>query len=200
MILLNYNTIIAVPVRELKRDYMMIRLFIAIDIPETICKEVEGIGRSIPNARPVPAEQLHLTLKFIGEVDGSTFLDIQEILGEIIHPKFSLCLKGVGTFPPRGTPRILWAGVEPVKNTIALRNSIERELSTINVPREKKKYTPHLTLARLKNSPTPALQNFLAGNAFLKTPYFPVDTYSLYSSQLSPKGAIHTLESSYSLT
>ncbi len=177
----------------------MIRLFIAIDIPETIRKEVQGMGRSIPNARPVPGDQLHLTLKFIGEVEGSKFLDIQEILEKITQPKFSLCLKGVDTFPPRGTPRILWAGVEPVKSAIALRNSIERELAAINIPREKKKYTPHLTLARLRNSPIPALQQFLAGNAFLQTSVFPIETFNLYSSQLSQKGAIHTLKSSYSL-
>lgn len=177
----------------------MIRLFVAIDIPEAIREEVQGMGRSIPNARPVPADQLHLTLKFIGEVEGSKFLDIQDTLEKVSQRKFSLCIKGTGTFPPRGTPRILWAGVEPVKNAIALRNSIERQLAAIDIPREKKKYTPHLTLARLRNSPIPALQQFLAGNAFLQTSSFPVETFTLYSSQLSPKGAIHTMESSYPL-
>lgn len=178
----------------------MIRLFLAIDIPEDIRKMVQGMGRSIPNARPVPDHQLHITLKFIGEVDGTTFLDIQDVLGGIRQPKFSLTLKGVGVFPPRGTPRILWAGVNPVKNTITLRNSIDRELAAINIPREKKKYTPHLTLARLKNCPIPHLQQFLAGNTFLQTPDFPVETFNLYSSRLTQKGALHTLEGSYSLT
>lgn len=178
----------------------MIRLFLAIDIPDTIRKAVQGMGRSIPNARPIPAHQLHLTLKFIGEVDGGTLLDIQDVLGEIRQPEFSLCLKGVGIFPPRGIPRILWAGVDPVENTISLRNSIERELAAINIPREKKKYSPHLTLARLRNCPIPALHNFLAGNAFLQTSTFPVQAFNLYSSRLTPKGAIHTLENSYPLT
>ncbi len=71
----------------------MIRLFVAIDIPETIRREVEGMGRSIPNARPVPADQLHLTLKFIGEVESSRLLDIQDALEEIFLPKFSLVIK-----------------------------------------------------------------------------------------------------------
>ena len=61
----------------------MIRLFVAIDIPETIRREVEGMGRSIPKARPVPADQLHLTLKFIGEVEGSILLDIREALKDL---------------------------------------------------------------------------------------------------------------------
>ncbi len=150
----------------------MIRLFVAIDIPENIQKEVQGMGRAIPNARPVPADQLHLTLKFIGEVEGSSFLDIRESLKEIVHPKLLLALKGVGTFPPRGTPRILWAGVEPTAGIAALRNTIEKTLDAVGIPREKKKYTPHLTLARLNNCPIRHLQNYLAGNAFLQTPEF----------------------------
>ena len=178
----------------------MIRLFVAVDIPESIQKEVQGMGRAIPNARPVPKDQLHLTLKFIGEVEGSSFLDIRESLKEIVHPKFLLALKGVGTFPPRGTPRILWAGVEPAAGIAALRNTIEKTLGAVGIAREKKKYTPHLTLARLHNCPIRPLQNYLAGNAFLQTPEFIVDNFHLYSSQLTQKGALHTLECSYPLS
>ncbi len=178
----------------------MIRLFVAIDIPEMIRKEVDGLGRSIPNARAIPADQLHLTLKFIGEVEGSRLLDIRDALSEIILPKFSLSLQGVGTFPPRGEPRILWAGVAVAERTTALRNSIERSLAAIDIPRDKKKFTPHLTLARLKNCPIRHLQQFLAGNAFFQSSEFPVEGFHLYRSQLTPKGALHSLDSSYPLT
>jgi 2'-5' RNA ligase len=178
----------------------MIRLFVAIDIPEIIGREVQGMGRSIPKTRPVPMEQLHITLKFIGEVDGTTFLDIRDVLEKIHQPKFTLCLKSVGTFPPRGIPRILWAGVSPLQNLLTLHNSIERELESINVPREKKKFSPHLTLARLSNPPITKLQQFLAGNALLNTSDFPVQTFNLYSSQLTQKGAVHTLENTYPLS
>jgi 2'-5' RNA ligase len=177
----------------------MIRLFVAIDIPKAIRMEVEGMGGLIPNARPVPVDQLHLTLKFIGEVEGSRFLDIQDTLGEIFLPKFSLALKGVGTFPPRGIPHILWVGVEPAERTIPLRNSIVKTLAVINIPRDKKKFTPHLTLARLKNCPIHRLQEFLAGNAFFQSPEFAVDNFHLYSSKLTQKGALHTHERSYPL-
>jgi 2'-5' RNA ligase len=178
----------------------MIRLFVAIDIPETIRKEVEGMGRAIPNSRPVPADQLHLTLKFIGEVEGSRLLDIDDALQETSLPAFSLCLQGVGTFPPRGTPRILWAGVQQANRVVALRNSIERTLAAIDIPRERKKYIPHLTLARLRNCPIQHLQQFLAGNAFLQTPEFSVESFHLFSSKLTKKGALHTIISSYPLT
>jgi len=177
----------------------MIRLFIAIDIPEVIKMHVQGMGRSIKNGRPVPDDQLHLTLKFIGEVESSRLLDIHESLGVISHPRFSISLKGVGTFPPRGTPRVLWAGITPVENVTRLRRTIENKLAEISIPKEGKKYSPHITLARLRNSPIKQLQQFLAGNAFLETPEFEVENFSLYSSQLTSKGAIHRLESSYSL-
>ena len=177
----------------------MIRLFIAIDIPESIKIEVGTMGRAIPNARAVPIDQLHLTLKFIGEVEGSRFLDIREALQEIRLAKFSLALKGVGVFAPRGTPRILWAGVEPTQPTVKLRNTIEKTLAAIDIPRDKKKFTPHLTLARLNNCPGNRLHQFLAGNAFFQSSEFGIESFHLYKSQLTRKGALHTLASSYQL-
>ncbi|TKB26967.1 RNA 2',3'-cyclic phosphodiesterase [Desulfopila sp. IMCC35006] len=177
----------------------MIRLFIAIDIAETVRREVEGMGRSIPNARAVPTDQLHLTLKFIGEVDGARFLDIQEALQDIRGPRFVLALKGVGIFAPRDIPRILWAGIEPVQPVVTLRNAIERTLAAIEVPRDRKKFTPHLTLARLNHCSVTRLHQFLAGNAFFQSSEFAIDSFHLYSSKLTQKGAQHTLESSYQL-
>ncbi|MBU1564168.1 MAG: RNA 2',3'-cyclic phosphodiesterase [Proteobacteria bacterium] len=177
----------------------MIRLFIAIAIPESIKKELAGLGRSIPEARPVPVEQMHLTLKFFGEVEGSRLLDIKGALSEISRPQFTLCLHGVGTFPPRGTPRVLWAGVQQADNLLALRQAIEKKLVEINIPREKQKYSPHLTLARLNNSPLQHLQQFLAGNAFLRSPEFSVAAFNLYKSQLTRNGAIHSLIETYAL-
>lgn len=178
----------------------MIRLFIAIDIPDTIRREVAGMGRTIPKARVVREEQLHLTLKFIGEVESSRLLDIDEVLAEIFFPRFSLSLKGVGTFPPRGKPRVLWAGVEKTEQAVALRNSIERELAAAGIPREGKKYRPHLTLARLRNCPVRELQQFLAGNAFFHSSEFEVDSFQLYSSILTQRGARHRVERSYQLS
>ena len=178
----------------------MIRVFIAIDIAESVRREVAGLGRFLPDTRPVPEEQLHLTLKFIGEVEGSRVLDIREALQDIVRPAFSLCLKGVGTFPPRGVPRILWAGVDPHENIVNLRNAIERKLFETCVPRERQKFSPHLTLARLRNCPLKRLQEFLAGNAMLRTAEFPVEQFHLYQSQLTKSGAIHTILETYPLT
>lgn len=177
----------------------MIRLFIAIDLPEKIQQEIQGMGRSLPHARATPGDQLHLTLRFIGEVESSRVRDIEETLEFIAMEQFSLRVRGVGTFPPRGTPRVLWAGITPAEEVRRLRNSIEKKLAEIDIPREGGKYTPHITLARLKNSPLARVQQFLAGNAFLETQAFTVDRFHLYSSQLAAKGAIHRIIRTYYL-
>ncbi len=178
----------------------MIRLFIAIDIPEDIRILMCGMGASIPGARPVPTEQLHLTLKFIGDVENSILPDIREALATIGKAPFPMCLKGVGHFPPRGNPKVLWAGVTPLSEITLLRNRIEKALANIGIPRESRKFSPHITLARLKSSPLNRVTQFLAGNSLFETPLFTINTFHLYSSTLSPRGATHTLLESYPLT
>ncbi len=177
----------------------MIRLFIAVDIPETIKQRIEGMGRSIPRAHPVPPEQLHITVRFIGDTESSRLLDIEETLERISCQHFQIQIKGVGTFPPRGNPRVLWAGVEQQSGLLHLRREIDQKLALQGIAKEKRKYRPHITLARLKNCPIKRLQHFLAGNSFLQTPNFTINSFSLYSSQLTPKGAIHTSLRTYSL-
>jgi len=175
----------------------MIRLFVAIDIPEHVKLQIRGMGSSIPNAKPAPKEQLHLTLKFIGEVESSMLLDIEEQLAYVEFQPLSLELKGVGTFPQRGKPNVIWGGVAPAPGLTNLRNSIEKSLHKIGILRDRKKFSPHITLARLKNSPIERVHNFLAGNSFFETPPFTVERFTLYSSQLTPKGALHTPIRSY---
>ena len=177
----------------------MIRLFIAVDIPEDIRILMCGMGGTIPGARAVPTEQLHLTLKFLGDTDSGLLPDIKEALAEIKSPLFSLCLKGVGHFPPRGNPRVLWAGIEPVAEVTALRNRVEKCLANIGIPRDSRKFSPHITLARLKESPLKRVSQFLAGNSLFETPPFIVEEFHLYSSSLSAKGAVHRVLASYPL-
>ena len=180
----------------------MKRIFIAVDLPDNIRKGLTGLGSSLPRARTVPADQLHLTLKFIGEIEGGKLLDIKECLQEtaLENHSFAIRLKGVGVFPPRSTPRVLWAGVKPKEPLILFRNRIENTLKTIGIPGENRKYSPHITLARLKNCPIQHLQQFLVANSFLESPEFSVNGFSLYSSTLTPKGAIHTLLQRYDFT
>ncbi|MFH1216219.1 MAG: RNA 2',3'-cyclic phosphodiesterase, partial [Pseudomonadota bacterium] len=174
----------------------MYRLFAAIDLQPDIAARLQGICYGVPGARWVQAEQMHLTLRFIGEVDGGVFRDIKEGLADVKAPAFSLQVKGLGFFPPRKTPRVLWAGIAPVEQVSGLRNRIENVLLGMGLAPEGRKFSPHITLARLQDTPLARLGRFLAGNGLFATEEFPVFEFHLYSSQLTSKGAFHTLEAS----
>ena len=177
------------------------RLFVAIDLSEEVTESLERLCTGLPGARWNDPEQYHLTLRFIGEVDGLVYRDIEAGLAEIEFEPFSLTLGGFGHFPPRGEPKVLWAGVlerEPVEQ---LRRAVERVVRSAGVEPERRKFSPHVTVARFPyGAPIQRLQRFLAGHALYRSESFLVDRFHLYSSQLHEEGAIHTLEASYGPT
>nr|WP_320010337.1 RNA 2',3'-cyclic phosphodiesterase [uncultured Desulfobulbus sp.] len=175
------------------------RLFIAIDPPLEIREQLASLCYGLPEARWTPIEQFHLTLNFIGEVDGTTFLDIRESLTELVLPSFELRFKGVGFFPPRGTPRVVWAGVEPSEPLMQLQRKITTHLRQLGVELEKRKYFPHITLARLRQTPANKVGKYLTLNNLFTSSSFASDRFTLYSSILGRKGAIHIQEQEYLL-
>lgn len=177
----------------------MIRLFVAIDIPSALRTTLNSMGRGIPGARPVSEEQIHLTLRFIGEVEGHIARDIKEALSEVRATPFTLSIQGVGHFPPRGAPRVLWAGLIRSEELVLLRNRVERRLVACGLPPEQRKFAPHITIARLKDSPFGRVGDFLAGNSLFQSEEFRVENFTLYSSRLIKSGALHTVEKQYPL-
>jgi len=177
----------------------MVRLFTAIDLPESVTSALGRMAYGLPGARWVEEEQLHLTLRFIGEVDGGLFREIREELAEVQAEPFEIQLQGFGCFPPRGAPRVLWAGVHPATELARLKRKIDAALARLSIPPEARKFSPHVTVARLKNSPPQRVARFIAGNNLFQSPPFHVEGFHLYSSQLTPKGAIHRVEASYPL-
>lgn len=177
----------------------MIRLFVAIDMPENVKDELAVLCTNVPGARWVPKEQIHLTLRFIGEVDGGFFREIKDALDDIKGVPFDFQLRRMGFFPPRGMPRVLWVGIDPEKETAALRNRIETCLVKMGLEPEKRKFTPHITLARLHDTPVERLTRYMAGNGMYASDSFRVTEFHLYSSFLTPKGAYHKVEKTYPL-
>ncbi|NOQ46737.1 MAG: RNA 2',3'-cyclic phosphodiesterase, partial [Desulfobulbaceae bacterium] len=169
----------------------MPRLFVAIDFPEHIKDRLSSISCGLPGARWVPPEHLHLTLRFIGEVDSGLMPDIRESLAQVLAAPFSMQLQGVGFFPPRKKPRVVWVGVEKNEHLLQLRNRIESQLVHIGLEPEGRKFAPHITLARLKNTPASRVGRFLETHGLFITGEFPVDSFQLYSSVLNSKGAKH---------
>jgi RNA 2',3'-cyclic 3'-phosphodiesterase len=175
------------------------RLFLGIDLPAEIEDHLALVGGGIPRARWEEREKLHVTLRFIGEVDGGTKRRIEDALEEVRHPPFSLAVAGVGFFPPGGKPRILWAGIDGAAPLHELHARIERALLAVGVPSEGRKYSPHVTLARLHDSPKPKVIEFLQHHALLRTSPWPVRAFQLYSSVLSPGGSKYRIEHHYAL-
>lgn len=177
----------------------MPRLFVALDPPEEVKDALDRLCEGLPGIRWSDVDQFHLTLRFIGEVGQGTFYEIGEALARVGQAPFELALKGIGQFPPRGSPHTLWAGVEdPTGGVASLRRRIERALAEVGVPPERRKFAPHVTLGRFRGPPPEErLASWLFRRNLFRSPAFPVSSFGLYASQLRPEGSLYTLEAEY---
>lgn len=177
----------------------MIRLFVALTLPESLRMRLASLGGGVPGARWVKPENLHLTLRFIGEVDEGMAEDIDAALADVSASSFDLRLAGVGHFGKPEAARILWAGIETNDAVDRLRASIESALVRAGLPAEKRRFSPHVTLARLRGAPGNRVEQFVAENAGFRADPVAIDHFTLYSSFLSSSGAIYTPEAEYPL-
>src|SRR5262249_55470664 len=150
-----------------------------------------SLCNGLPGAHWVRDRQFHLTLRFLGEVEGPVARAASDALNGVRADPFELSLQGVGLFPPRGPPRVLWAGIEPSEELLELQRQVERILRRAGLPPESRKFAPHVTLARLTGAPLPRLLAFVREHATLRSEPFPVTDVSLYSSVTSSEGAVH---------
>lgn len=177
-----------------------LRLFVAVPLPEMIRTRLQLLCGGLPGVRWVPPENFHITLRFIGEVDGGTCHDIDASLAGIRAPRFSLTLAGVGHFGNGRSVRAIWAGVEKEPGLHHLHDKVESAIVRAGQPAEGKKFTPHITLARPKvPPPVNKLQSFLAANNLFRTPAFEVTQFTLFSSFLGSESANYRPESEYEL-
>ena len=176
----------------------MHRLFVGIDPPEAIKAQILDLMGGVAGARWQTEAQLHLTLKFIGEVDRRTAEDVATALGYLRHPGLRLALSGVGMFDKRGRPEALWVGVTPKEPVKALHDKVEQALRTVGLPPEGRAYLPHITIARMKSLAAP-LEPFMATHGGVASMPFDVTDFCLYESQLTRDGAVYTIVESYPL-
>jgi len=175
-----------------------VRLFIAIEIPENIrtrfaslLKEFRSIA---PQVKWVRAENLHVTLKFLGETDSTNLAALQDVLTAVCSPTpVNLEFRGLGFFPNEKRPRVLWAGMESSPNLKSLAADIDQAAHPLGFPLEERPFTPHLTLARF---PLPGFPPKLlhATNDKSLQPFGPLVTreFHLIESKLKPAGAEYT--------
>jgi len=173
----------------------MPRLFVALEIPQAVKDDLARLAREVPEARWVPPEQNHLTLRFIGDVEAQQLAGIKKALAALHFARFMLELHGVGHFPPgRRPPRVLWLGISENRALFELQQRIELGLLEAGVPPEERPFSPHLTLARLKEPQGFAVASFEERHRSLHYPPVTVAEFVLFSSVLTPKGAIHRKE------
>lgn len=176
------------------------RLFIAIELPDAV-KQILGRMRSdIPGARWVPAEQVHLTLAFLGEVADDTTKQVTHELATIQAPGFDLRFSGTGCFPNRHRPRVLWVGLEPEPHLKNIAARIHDAVKACNIPQEEHPFSPHITLARLKFPATREVGIFLESPQQQEIPPVCVREFILFQSRITSQGAIHTPIKTFPLT
>ena len=176
----------------------MHRLFVAIRPPYAMRALLLDVMGGISGARWQNDDQLHLTLRFIGEVDRHLAGDIHAALGAIHHPRFEIALRGLGTFDRRGVPETVWAGVAPPAPLKALHNKVDQAIARVGIAPDERAYLPHITLARLKRS-SGTVRNLLEQSGGMRSPLFPIDRFALFESHLTPEGAVYTPIETYPL-
>ena len=173
----------------------MLRLFVGIGLPPELKLRLSLLCAGVPEARWVDPGNFHLTLRFIGEVDEGMASDIDAALSRIEQPRFSVSLASVGQF---GT-RMIWAGVEKNPALVQLQGKVENALQRLGLPPEGRRFTPHVSLARLRPPLGPKLQAFLAEHALFRAPSFEVREFALVASYLSKSGSIYEDQAEYAL-
>jgi len=189
------------------------RLFVAIDLdPEIrarIATFLEGVRGFASEARWVPAESLHITLKFIGE--SQRLEEIKSSLATVSGKATQLSFRGTGFFPNPRAARVFWVGIgadeDADENLTALAAGIDRELEKIGIEKEERAYSPHLTLARSGGYRSPEqytnrFQKLLEQLHKRPTPDFGTMTaheFFLYQSKTAPSGAVYTKLARYEL-
>jgi 2'-5' RNA ligase len=177
------------------------RLFVALTIPDAVAGSLMLIQGGVPGARWQSREQLHLTLSFIGEVDGRDAAMIDDALAGIRAPGFTLQLHGVGQF---GTGKLtrahaLWAAARPNPALEHLQRKVDTAIRRVGTAQEAHKFTPHVTVARMRNPEPGKVLEWLSHYALYTSIEFEVRAFHLYSSLLTSDGSIYRIERDYEL-
>jgi RNA 2',3'-cyclic 3'-phosphodiesterase len=179
----------------------MLRLFVALPIPEEVTARVTPLQRGVPGARWSPSNNLHLTLRFLGDVDERVAEDVDTELGRISQAPFDIALKGAGFFGGE-RPHALWLGVEPNPALHLLRQRCEKACRTAGLAPDPRAFTPHVTIAYLDRSAEPArVFAFERNQSLNRAGPWTADRFHLYSSHLPARGpSQYRIEAEYPLT
>ncbi len=176
----------------------MPRLFTGLEIPETLSQPLSLLRGGLPGARWIDPENYHLTLRFIGDVDDDIAQEIAWALGKVRRKDFELRLDGLQSFGGR-RPRAVVATVVPSSSVMELQAEHERLMRRVGLDPEGRKYTPHVTLARLRDSSSFEVAEYLSARGPFRAPPFTVSRFVLFSARASVGGGPYVVEAAYPL-
>ena len=174
----------------------MPRLFTALEIPEAIRLRLSLIRAPLAGAKWIDAENMHITLRFVGDVDGRTADDFADALADVHANPFSLTVQGTGAFGGRD-PRVLWAGISAGPELDALYRGHERAARVAGLEPDPRDFRPHVTLARLRRTRAQAVARFLEENGALRMEPFTVTRFVLLSARPGSGGGPYVVEAAY---
>ncbi len=175
------------------------RLFVALDLPYSLRERLRFLAGGLPGARWIPPENLHCTLRFIGEVPGWRAEEIDVALAGLRAPGFTLSLAGVGVFHRGGKAATLYAGVERSAALDHLQAKIETALQRTGLDPERRRFAPHVTLARVEAVAEPRVAAWVQANNLFRAEPVMVEHFTLFSSRLGKEASAYTAEVEYAL-
>jgi 2'-5' RNA ligase len=174
----------------------MPRLFTGVEIPSHIGEALSMLRGGLPGARWITPDNYHLTLRFIGDVDEVTAQEVALVLGRVRRAPFELHMEGLTSFGGK-RPRAVVANVAPAQALLDVQAEQERLMQRIGLDPEGRKYTPHVTLAGLRDSSSLDVADYLSARGYFRTAAFPVSRFVLFSARDSVGGGPYVVEAAY---
>jgi 2'-5' RNA ligase len=176
----------------------MPRLFTGLEIPDDVAQRLSLLRGGLPGARWIDAESYHVTLRFIGDIDGPTAVEVADALSRIDRDSLTLTIDGLDAFGSK-KPHALVARIAGGRALIELQAEQERIIQRLGLPAETRKFTPHVTLARLRGTSNRDVAEYLALRGGFSAGPFRADRFVLYSSRDSVGGGPYLVEEAYPL-
>jgi 2'-5' RNA ligase len=176
----------------------MPRLFTGLEIPSDLAQDLAMLRGGLSGARWIDPENYHITLRFIGDIDAATARDVSGALEQIRRPPFTVTLAGLDFFGG-DRPRAIIAKAKPSAPLLELQAEQERLTRRLGIPPEPRKFTPHVTLARLRDAPAAAVAAYLTTRGFFLSRRFEATRFVLFSSRASTGGGPYLIEAAYPL-
>jgi 2'-5' RNA ligase len=176
----------------------MPRLFTGLEIPDEIGQTLSNLRGGLPGARWIDPENYHVTLRFIGDIDGVSANEIASMLFRVNRKPFEVKVQGLSSFGGR-KPRAVVATIVPSRPLIELQAELERMMQRIGLNPEGRKFIPHVTLARLYDASDQDVADYLSLRGYFPSKAFMAERFVLFSSRASTGGGPYVVEDSYEL-